>query len=203
MTCCTECGSTHLKAKGLCPTCYARAWDRARRKADPEKFKQVDAAHYKDNQEKKKMIAIKLNRKRGVLPFSENRSCSSFLGVHVAEQVLFKIFKNVTKMPYGNPGYDFICNKGRKVDVKSSCTRPQYNRAPSWSFKINRNEIADYFLCIAFDNRTDLNPLHLWLIPGNTINRFSHISASEKTMSKWNEFLLPLDNVIACCDSMK
>ena len=51
---------------------------------------------------------------------SEDKSCAMYLGVFINEQLLFKIFKNVKQMPLLNPGYDFACNKGMKVDAKSS-----------------------------------------------------------------------------------
>jgi len=54
-------------------------------------------------------------------PMGENRDCSKFLGVHVAEQVLSQVFNNVEVMPHNNKGFDFICNRGKKIDVKSSC----------------------------------------------------------------------------------
>ena len=38
-----------------------------------------------------------------------------------------------------------------KIDVKSSCLRK--NVADSWIFSIKRNEIPDFFLCLALDNR--------------------------------------------------
>ena len=101
------------------------------------------------------------------LPMNKNRQCSSFLGVHVAERVLEATFENVERMPYGNPGFDFICGAGYKIDVKSSCRRYQKNGSSSWAFGIDKNCDADYFLCIAFDNREHLNPEHLWLIGGS------------------------------------
>lgn len=42
-------------------------------------------------------------------PMSENINCSSFLGIHIAERVLSKIFENVTRMSYGNSGYISNC----------------------------------------------------------------------------------------------
>lgn len=141
--------------------------------------------------------------KKGGLPMSENKTCSMYLGVHIAEQVLSKVFKNVQTMPTGNKGYDFICNKGKKIDVKSSTMRISKIRAPLWFFNINRNKVADYFLCLAFDNRKSLTPLHLWLIPGNVVNYKHSISISVTTIDKWNEHKLDINKVITCCDAMQ
>jgi hypothetical protein len=60
-------------------------------------------------------------RKYGAKPLNENRDCSQYLGIHIAERVLSNIFENVKRLPLHNHGYDFICNKGYKIDVKSAC----------------------------------------------------------------------------------
>ena len=100
-----------------------------------------------------------------------NKSCSQYLGIHIAERILSHIFHNVEQMPYNNPGYDLICGNGYKIDVKSVC---HVKDIPNkWNFPIRRNKIPDYFLCLAFDNREDLNPKHIWLIPGHIINNKS------------------------------
>ena len=128
-----------------------------------------------------------------------NRDSATFLGVHVAEFILSKVFKNVEIMPPCNPGYDFICTRGMKIDVKSSCL----SKMNTWQFHIDHNTTADYFLCIAFDTREDLNPLHLWLIPGEQINHQSKISVSPNTASKLYEYKLDINKTITCCAAMK
>jgi Mor family transcriptional regulator len=128
-----------------------------------------------------------------------NHECSSYLGIYISEQVLSKIYTNVEKMPYGHQGYDFICGKGHKIDVKSSCLYDNLR----WSFGIKRNTTADYFLCLGFDNRDDLNPQHIWLIPGNVINDKVGLSISKSTIEKWEEYEQPIDKVIMYCNDMK
>jgi len=91
-------------------------------------------------------------------PLQEAKDSASYLGVYVAERVLSKYFDNIIKMPYGNPGYDFICGKGFKIDVKSACLYYQRGCYPYWEFHIKRNNAADYFLCLGFDSRDMLNP---------------------------------------------
>lgn len=132
---------------------------------------------------------------------SENKSCSAFLGVHVAERVLSKIFKDVTTMPYANPGYDFVCNKEKKIDVKCSCKRVGSNNG--WEFHIRKNTVADFFLCLAFDNREDLTPLHVWLVPGGAVNHLQSTNISESSISRWAAHEIGVDKVVACCDSMR
>lgn len=140
------------------------------------------------------------------IPYYENKECPNYLGRYIAEGILSKYFKGVKRMPYGNIGYDFICKKGYMIDVKSSCLRinGRYTN-PKWSFDINHNKIADYFLCIGFDNRKDLNPIQLWLIPGKLVNR-KHaliITNSEKSMNRWEEYEKPIEKVTLCCEKLK
>jgi hypothetical protein len=139
--------------------------------------------------------------RNGAQPMSDNRLCSSFLGVHVAEQVLVQLFKDVVKMPYGNPGFDFKCANGYEIDVKAACMR--LRDAGSWGFHIDHNTIADFFLCIAFDNREELNPQHVWLIPGEDISHLKAASISRAALGRWAQYEKPLGEVISCCDAMK
>ncbi len=102
----------------------------------------------------------------GITSMKINKKCGMFLGCHVAEKVLGHVFKDVKRMSSNNKGYDFICNKGFKIDVKSSCLHKKNN----YQFSIKYNKIADYFLCIGFDNRETLNPQHIWLFKSNDIS---------------------------------
>lgn len=136
-------------------------------------------------------------------PMNENRECPSFLGVHVAERVLSHIFKNVQKMPYNNPGFDFRCGNGYLVDSKCSCRYHRLHRAESWLFTIRKNRIAEYFLCLAFNNRNDLTPEHLWLIPAGDVNDHTTITITETRLDKWSKYEQPVDRVMACCNVLK
>ena len=133
----------------------------------------------------------------------KNKEHSLFLGVHIAEQVLSKVFKNVKQMPYGNKGFDFFCNKGKKIDVKASVLHTNGESLGHWLFIIKQNIIADYFLCLAFDNREDLNPLHIWLIPADKLNHLTGTTISKSTINKWDEYKLDINKVISCCNIMK
>lgn len=141
-------------------------------------------------------------------PMDKNKECTAYLGIVVAERVLEKVFKNVKRMPNNNPGFDFICNKGYKIDIKSACLHfPKNRKNPYWHFNIEKNHIAHYFLCIAFDNRKDLNPKHIWLIPNKILrdkNTFAIVN-TEKILSKWEQYELneKLEQVITCCDTLK
>ena len=133
--------------------------------------------------------------------YKNNKSCGDYLGIHISERILSHIYPNVQRMPHNNQGYDFICGKGFRVDVKSSCLRTQWQG--NWVFHIGKNKIADYFLCLAFDDRKHLNPQHVWLIPGNVINNLTGASIAISTLDKWKQYEQPLNEIITCCDSIR
>ena len=157
---------------------------------------------------REKMNATRLTRLHlmGICrPYSESKDCPLYLGVHISERVISKIFKNVKRMPINNPGYDLTCEKNYKIDVKSSCLRHREHRTPYWHFRIRHNMIAEYFCLIAFDSRKLLNPMHVWLIPSNVINILNDlIILDTKThLSKWSKYEQPLDKILKCCNSMR
>ena len=153
----------------------------------------------KANPDKAKAGSTRWNRKHGKQPMNDNKECASYLGVHVAERVLRHVFKDVEVMPYGNPGYDIVCNHGKLVDSKSSCL----HKNGGWAFNIFRNTTADYFICLAFDNREDLNPLYMWLLPGDKFNHLMSASIRPNTVHKWDEYRIDIGNILACCNIIK
>jgi len=180
----------------LCKKCYMKQY----RKTHQLERKQ----YYHKNQLKINKRNREYNHRIGKhQSMSENKSCTRYLGCHIAEQVLSKVFKGVQIMPPNNPGYDFICGKGYKIDVKSSCRLIKNNRNDSWLFRINKNKTPNYFLCLAFDNRKNLNPEHIWLIKGLLVNEQVGISISESRLNKWSEYEQPIDKVINCCNIMR
>lgn len=152
------------------------------------------------NRYKRNEYNKKYNRTyRGKRSMLENKECACYLGMFIAEGLVAKYFKNPIRMPAGNPGYDFICSKGYKVDVKSSVLT-KYN---SWSFDIRKNKIADYFLCLAYDNRQDLNLIHIWLFPGHIINNMKGISSTQPRILKWAQYEKPIEKIGLCCETLK
>ena len=131
-----------------------------------------------------------------------NKNSSNYLGVTVAERVLSKVFKKVEVMSPHNRGYDIICNQGYKIDIKASTKRKDSKR---WVYLIKQNQIADYFLCLAFDDRKNLNPMHIWLISSKEINHLQFLGISEFKLDKWSKYELTdkLDKVITCCNIMR
>jgi hypothetical protein len=138
-------------------------------------------------------------------PLNQAIDSASYLGVHIAEKVLSQYFEDVKRTPYGYPGYDFICKNGYKIDVKSSCTRRPEGRHNRWTFIINKNKTSDYFFCIAFDDRKSLNPVHVWLIPGSTINDKYGITITdvEKSLHKYAGYEKSINKIFSICNSMR
>lgn len=158
----------------------------------------------KANPEKERNYYTTSNRKRGMKPFDENRGCASFLGIHVAERVLRHVFKDVQVMPIHNPGYDIVCNHGKKIDIKAACVSYGQRSLGMWQFAIRKNQIADYFLCLAFDDRNSLNPMHIWLIPGADINHFAGVNISISTVDRWRKYEInKIESVRSCCDLLR
>ena len=151
--------------------------------------KERDRLWAKENPEKARAIRIRVSRKEGHLPMSENEDCPVHLGVYVNERLVRYRFKDITVMPYGNPGYDFICNKNMKIDAKSACLTVR----GEWLFNIRRNTEADYFLCVAYDDREHLNIMHVWMIPGEDVNHFTGISIRPSTIHKWDKYIYDIE----------
>lgn len=190
---CDECGayrSTQKRIYGdLCRTCVH---------IDPKEI-------MLDRSSRIKKHSLEYIHRAGICsPMHEDKECSAYLGVYVAENVLSNIFYDVTRMPYGTPGYDFICNRGKKIDVKGSCRRSHEKASDNWVFNIRNNIQCDYFLLIAFDNRKTLNPEHLWLIPGSDINHLTGASVSETTVCKWDKYKVErIEQLIEACNIMR
>ena len=167
----------------ICKNCRKER-DRLRREANPEKAR---------------AISTRNNRKRGVLSMSENKDCSDYLGIAVNERLIRYRFKEIKVMPHNYPGFDFICNKNMKIDAKSSCL----DKNGRWQFYIDRNTTADYFLCVAYDNREELNIVHVWMIPGKDVNDHVSISIRPSTIHKWDKYIYDIEGFSACCNAMK
>lgn len=143
------------------------------------------------------------HRKGTQIPLSEAKNIGAYLGVHIAERLLGNIFKTTIRMPYGNPGYDFICGRGFKVDVKASCRHHKKGRSDRWSFNIKKNDVADYFALFAMDDRKNLNPEHFWLIPAEAVNHKSTMLMIVGALDQWSKYEQPIERAIAGCSVLK
>ncbi len=160
-------------------TCYPADLRSGRLKCK-ECHKAENRERYSKNPENTKKLARERHYKNGAKPNSENKTCSQHLGIHIAESMVESIF-DVERAPTHQPGYDFINRVGETIDVKASTKRASGN----WFFNIRQNTIADYFLCIAFDNG---KPVHMWMIPGIEINTKIALSVSPSTTDKLKEY---------------
>lgn len=225
MIICKSCGEKKpLFAKGLCRSCYDKQNPRIKKICkncgelrQHEAFDLCRECYNKQKPKIKCKICGKLRQHAGYglcgtcyshvkglkTPMSKNKSCSSYLGVHINEQLLSKIFRDVKQMLPNNPGFDFTCNKGMKIDAKSSVTRISKVGTKSWHFHINKNKIADYFFCVAYTSREDPKPLHMWLIPGEDVNNKMGITISETTLYKWYKYEQSVNKALSCCAKMK
>jgi hypothetical protein len=125
-------------------------------------------AGFKDNAERKRERLREWTHDTGIcLPYGSNEDCPTYFG-EFAESLMIMTFLDPVKMPYGNPGFDWKCNNGDKIDNKAACLSSWNMR---YSFPIRRNKIADWFILSAWDNRDSLNPLHVWAFHKNDIVR--------------------------------
>jgi hypothetical protein len=146
-----------------------------------------------------------VRRSMGCHPMSENRSCAGWLGIHVAERALSKFFAHITRTPSGSSGGDFRCDKGFLIDVKCACLHFRVGQCAHWTVFPGHNTEADFFLFLLFDNRKDLTPMHVMLVPGCVVNNQSSVSITNniKSLAKWVQYEKPLDKVVCCCEKMR
>lgn len=183
----------------------AKATRSAWQKSNPDKIKLANDTWHNANREKVRKSGRESSYRHGAKPASENKSCATYLGCVIAETVLSHEFPGFKRMPNGNPGYDYVCPKGYKIDVKSGCKQCYNYVTDSWYFSINKNKAPSFFLCIAWDNRESLNPAHLWLIPGWLVNEKTgfRITDSPKVLARWSQYERPLENVLECCSKLR
>jgi hypothetical protein len=146
------------------------------------------------------------NHKMGICqPYNENKTCAAYLGTKI-EKLLIVRFKNTVAMPYGHKGFDFLCDKGYKIDAKSSSLTSNN----FWMFRINKNQIANYFFCVGIDNREDMNIINAWLIPsdaiskkGIVVNELVGLKISQNQTAYWDKYKKDINSLNDCCNSMK
>lgn len=150
--------------------------------------------------------------KYGKLSLYENKSCSSYLGIVVGERLLANYFEGVTRMPYAHKGFDFTCTNGYKIDSKIATARIDKRvimKSNHWTFGLHKNSIADYFCCIAIDQRGDLSNLNIikaWLIPRNAVSvnginvhELNSLTISLSNVSYWEQYEIDDNELNECC----
>ena len=121
-------------------------------------------AGFKDRNEKVREWKHKTGR---CLPKEFNEDCSIHFG-DFTENLMIQTFEDPIKMRHGNPGFDWICKEGYKIDNKGACL--VYRECTSYfEFPIRCNNIADVFILSCWDNRDSLNPLNIFVFYKNDI----------------------------------
>lgn len=85
------------------------------------------------------------------LPKEFDEDCSRYFGEFIAENYIIKTFENPVRMPPNNPGFDWLCKKGEKIQCKARCLKYESGHSPRWSYRLadnrgNFNETADWFI---------------------------------------------------------
>lgn len=153
--------------------------DKTAKNSQCDDYNEYQRSHYKKYQRE---YRAEQRHKNGI-SMELNEDCSYYFGVYIGERLfekwLLTIFNDVKKMYANNPRFDFICkdpkyesikkyhqfklyDKEYKIQLKLRTLKYKNNRI-YWDFNIRYND-ADYFILCGFDNRNDLNILHIWLI---------------------------------------
>lgn len=167
--------------------------DRYHNRGDKEAMK--DQYHNRNGRER-----------RGHISMYKNKLCASYLGVAVNECLIKHLYPDAVMTGYGFPGYDFECNRGKKVNAKGSTAHNRESKKSNtvfWVFGIRNNKLCDHFLCVAYDNVKSPTPLHIWMIPASEVNDNGSISISASTIHKWDEWKIDINEAQACCTEMK
>lgn len=188
-----------------CSREHAKSYRKNNYKKLAERHNKYEEEHHKELSKYRREYYEKTGReKRGSKSMHENKLCSAYLGIVIGERLCRHLFKDVEVMTYGFPDYDIICNKGKKIDVKTACIALAKNsKNPHFQFRIKQNKIADFFICVAFDNVEDLNPIHMWMIPGNEINHKKNHAIRLSTIHKWNKWKRDIKDAQLCFTEMK
>lgn len=97
--------------------------------------------------------------------------------MYIGENYVSKTFEDPIMMPYGNKGFDWICKNGKKIQHEARCLRYDKNQ---FTYNIHFNNITDYFILSAWDNREDLEPLYIWIYHKNDMIRIGHSTKKDK-----------------------
>jgi hypothetical protein len=97
----------------------------------------------------------------------DDKDSPTFFG-KFTENLMIQTFENVITVRHNNPGFDWICKNGDKIENKSACLKDGNSR---WTFNVKYNKIADWFIFSAWDNRDSLTPLYVWILHKNDMVR--------------------------------
>lgn len=160
----------------------------------------------------------KNKRHKAGIKIKPDPSCSNFVGIYIAEQVLQKAF-SVMKKALPMEHWDFVCGQGFTIDSKCSTLRLSGSRGHKslgWQFHISKNKYPQYFCLIALDNTPedvakDPKPIYVWLVPGDALisgkllNERVSLTISPKTINKLAAYRRTdmEGKIIKCCSKLK
>lgn len=156
----------------ICSACYSANGENRKIRLVKNDFEnrlewrnaQAQKIGFDDEAERKKIS----NWERGIQrPIDEAKDSSSYFGVCIGEKYVSQTFDNPKMMPYGNPGYDWECKNGLKIQHEARCLcRSEYatdGTNPQFKFThIDYNKVADVFILSGWKDRKSLEPLHVW-----------------------------------------
>jgi hypothetical protein len=189
------------RLKADCRTCCTKK-QREWRLKNRDKWNQYQRDYYFEHREEKIKSAQQWEYDHGYhVPMEDARNCSLHLGVAFGEFLLSNYFEHVNRAKNNTPGYDFICSKRFKIDVKTSSLNSG-KWGDFWSFRINRNKTPDYFLLLAIESRENRVPIHVWLIPGEKINKNINCYISKSNVKRWETYEKPIAKAIKCYNEL-
>jgi hypothetical protein len=159
--------------------------------------------YYRNRRESHNKCAREYRYRRGAKSMSENKDCTSYLGCYINERILKHVMPSAILMNNNNPGFDLVCGKGYLVDAKASTVHYSKYQSPRWDFRILKNKIPDYFLLVAYKDRTSLEICHMWLIPGDELNNKVQTTISLSTIHKWDRYKIDHTAALNCVNEMK
>lgn len=158
-----------------------------------EEAKQNRRDYYREHHDHELETMAEYRHSKGMEPMTTAKDSSLFLGVHVTEAAIREAYPDIKQMRHGNPKFDLIDIDGSKIDVKSATTYRFKNKdAIRWEFRIRKNDVPDFFICVAFDNRDDLNVIQAWKFPGSVVNHLETLSISPGSFKKWEQYEIDL-----------
>ena len=96
-----------------------------------------------------------------------NSDCPPTFCDFIGENYVMKVIENPVRMPHNNPGFDWECSNGEKIDHKGTCL--SFNRR--WVFRIVYNNVASRFILSAWENVECSKPTHVWIFQRDQIVR--------------------------------
>lgn len=192
-----------------CPVCgqvlpASNFWKDKRNKVDglQYKCKECQRKHFKENRSHINAYKCEWTHRTGRnKSIAESKDSGVWLGTHITEEAIAELLGDAKKMPLKHEGWDLESKNYGKIDVKAACIFLYKGKNISWLFHINRNQLPDYFACVAFDSRESLTPLHMWLIPAKEINHLVSLTIYESgtSLKRWKGYEKPIEGLKEIC----